>query len=189
MGLELVGLQVKQIHLVLRILGNLNPHFRPQVGMADGDHARVIRTDPLHRPCAQPKNEADDALTDIDAVIPGIEIAREGDSGQRREEIFPVRHAGNTLHQDRHLFIVCAQAPLAAITQSIGVESAGIHQLDSTHEVIQTGLGVSLVRAKYAAIFPGKGIAKTVLQQAAGAYDNGRLSVIVQHGAKLFSDG
>jgi hypothetical protein len=157
--------------------------------MANSDHARIIRTDPLHRSCAQAKNEADDALTGIDAVVPRIEIAREGDSGQCRKKILPVRHARNALHQDRHLFIVCAQTPFAPITQSIGVESTGIHQFHSTHEVIQSGLGTSLVRAEYAAIFAGKRITKTVFQQATGTYDDGRLSVVVQHGAKLFSDG
>jgi len=148
--------------MVLRVFGDLNSHFRAQVGMADGYHAGVIRTHPLHRACAQSKNQADDALLRINTVIPGIEIAREGDPGQCREEIVPIRHARDALHQDRHLFVVFAQAPLAAIAQRIGIESAGIHQFDRLHKVSQAGFGISLIRAKYAAIFPGKRIAKTV---------------------------
>ena len=130
--------------------------------MADRDHTGVIRTNPFHCTRAQPKYQADDPLTNINAVIPGIEVARESDSGQRWEKIMPVWHARNTLHQDCHLFVICAQASFASIAQGIGIEGAGVDQFNSPHEVIQTGFRISLVRAKYAAILSGEGITKAV---------------------------
>ncbi len=49
--------------------------------MADRHHARVVAADAVHRPRAESEHQPDHSLLGIDAVAPGVEVARERHAG------------------------------------------------------------------------------------------------------------
>ena len=57
----------------------------------------------------------------------------------------------------------------------------GIDSSYGSNEVLEPTFTRALVRAEDAIVFACKGVAEVVLEQRAGAYDDGGLTVVVQH--------
>ncbi len=81
------------------------------------------------------------------------------------------------------------KAAAAPVGQRVGIEGAGVHQFDGSAERPPAAvIGAALVRAKFAAVFAGEGVAETVLEQTAGSHDDRRLTEVVEQVAELFHD-
>jgi hypothetical protein len=71
---ELIRRQIQKVYLPLGILDDLHAELWSQLGVADGDHPRIVVTLPVNGPGSQAEDETDHAFRRIDAVGPGVKI-------------------------------------------------------------------------------------------------------------------
>ena len=77
---------------------------------------------------------------------------------------------------------------MVAVAQRLLAQGAGVHRLHGLQDRLQPLLGRALVGAEDALVLAGEGVAEAVLEQAAGAHDDGRLPVPGEHGHQLAPD-
>ena len=179
---HLAGVQVDDIHPPLGVLAHLVVvALRPALGGVEGHHPGVVVVGAVHRPGAQAEDQAHHAGGGVDELVPGVGILRQTHPGDLGEEVTAIAPAGDALHQQGHLLVPVEEATLLAIAQGLLAQGAGVDGLDGGQEVIEALLVGALVGAEDALVLAGEGIAVAVLQQGAGADDDGRLAEVVQH--------
>ena len=102
--------------------------------------------------------------------------------------VIAVTVAADPHHQQGHLLVPVQQVPVGAVLDGVRAHGAGV---DGAHRVFKIPVALlrrALVGAEDAVVFPGEGVADAVLQQGAGAHDDGGLAEVFQHGAELLLD-
>ncbi len=126
-GLELVVLQIDQVHELLRIIADaFGRVVRLQGGVAERHRARIIVAHPLDGARPQPPHQAGKAVFAADLRRPAVQVAAEGHTGAVRQVVTPELLSLHDLDQDRHALIVILQSLAAAVEQGLGLERAGI---------------------------------------------------------------
>jgi len=164
---EGVGLQIDDIDQVLGVLLDLlAARLRAEQRMGEGDHARVVVGDAIHRPRAQPGHHAQQAVLAADARTPAEGVAAEAHAGHRREVVAAVALAFHLLDQDGHALVEVEQAGLGAVDQRVRVERAGVDAQHGLRRVAQVFLQRALVGQEVAVVLAGERCVEAVLQQA-----------------------
>ncbi len=188
-GAEGIGFQIDDIDQVLRILLDLlAARFRAQLRVGKRHHARIIIGHAIHRPRAQPGDQAQQPILTADARTPAERIAAEADPGYRREVVAAMALAFHLLDQDGHALVEVDQAHLGAVDQRIGVERAGVDTQHSLRRIAQVLFQRALVRQEVAFVLAGERCIEAVFQQAGGAEDQRRLAYLFQQLAQLVQD-
>ena len=156
-----------------------------KTGVAQADHARVVVGHPLDRACAQAGDDAHESLFTLEPRRPQEGVTAKAYARQGWEEVTLVFAAFDLLQDDRHALVVVDQAHLASIEQRVGAEDAGVDLRGRPHQVAQVLLARALVGTEDAFIFPCKGRADVVLQQAGGAHDQRCVAHVVEQAVEL----
>ncbi len=169
-----MGFQIERIHLVLGV----SPHGVGTVshlsfGGVEGDDVGEVVGGGVDGPGSQAEDEPQYAGFGIDVRTPRVWVEGQAYTGDVREEPAAVSHSGDSLHQDRHLFVPAEQAMGEAIAERVHAHSTGVYRLHGRDELIHPLLGRALIHAEHTRGLAGVGTVEAVLQQAAGTHDDG----------------
>ena len=181
-GDQLVGLEVEVVHAPLGGTGHLvEVGLGPLLGGVEGDDAGVVVVGAVDRARAQAEHQAHDPGLGVDGAVPDVGVEGEADAGHLRIEV-PVVHGARDAHdQQRHLLVAVQHAAVGAVAQGLLAHGAGVDGADGGQQVLEALLARALVGAEDALVLAGEGVAVVVLQQGAGAHDEGRLAEVVDH--------
>ena len=173
-GGKAVVFQVDQVHLVLGefIFIAIGHHGRRQ-GFVQVDEPGIVIRLPIHGTGAHAEDQAQHSLVlrcwgAVFVQVPGVPHPR-----HMGIIIVAMAVAADPHHQQRHLLVPIHQVSLNAVLIGFLTQGAGIHGLYRRLELPVPLLDAALVRAEYAFILTGKGVAEAILQQGAGADNDG----------------
>ena len=155
--LELVGRQVDDIHVVLRVIADvLRAALRAQVRVAQRHHTGIVLAHALDRARAQPDHHAGEAVLAAQLRIPDEWVAAVGHAGRGREVQVAVALALHHLQQDRHPLVEVEDLLLLAIQQHVRIVDARIHARDGFQERSEVVFERALVGAEDALVHAGE---------------------------------
>ena len=92
------------------------------------------------------------------------------------------------MDQQRHLLIHVQQMAFSAVFNGRFVHNAGVDAPDGVLQLLQAFFPGALVHAEHRLVLSGEGVSVTVLHDAAGAHNDRKIAVVVQHLLQLSPD-
>ena len=181
-GQQLVGGQVEHVHLALGVAADLiDARLGALVGHVEGHHPGVVVVPAVDRPGAQAEDHADHSRGRVDLLVPHVRVVRLGHAGDLRVVELPVERAGDALDEQRHLLVAIEHAALSPVAQGLLAHGAGVNRAHRGEEVLQALVPRALVDAEDALVLAREAVAEGVLQQTAGANQDGGLPEVIEH--------
>ncbi len=175
-------LQIDHVYLLLGILLDLFCRdFWTELGMAQWDHPRIVRTHPVDRSGSETQDEPDQPLILLDLWVPGVKVTRKHDPRGKGEKVISEATTNNLLNHHGHPLIEVEQPMVATIEDGIRSKNASKNSLDGRDKVFEPRLQISLIRHKDGQVFSREGQAKVVFQEAGRTNDDRVLTDFAQN--------